>query len=85
MGTIKKSIHEDTLMLTENNSAAHGLYVVYETLPDDVQNAFLQEFLQKQQEKLETMAFGLACRQAKEENEFLSDEDCLAFIAKLPQ
>jgi len=30
---------------------AHSLYVLYETLPTDTQQAFLQELLQKQQER----------------------------------
>lgn len=72
-------------MQAEHMNAAHSLYVLYETLPDDVQQAFLQELLQKQQERLENLAFYLACQQAKDENEFLSDEDSQAFIANLPQ
>ena len=59
---------------------AHSLYVLYETLPTDTQQAFLQELLQKQQERLENAAIFLACQQAKEENDFLSDEDSQAFL-----
>ncbi len=72
-------------MQTEPMTAAHSLYVLYETLPGDIQQAFLQELMQKQQEKLEEMAFYLACQQAKNENEFLSDEETQTFIASLPQ
>jgi hypothetical protein len=72
-------------MQPEPTTAAHSLYVLYETLPDDIQQAFLKELLEKQRERLENLAFYLACQQAKDENEFLSDEDSQAFIASLPQ
>jgi hypothetical protein len=45
----------------------------------------LQELLQKQQDRLEDLAFYLACRQAKDENDFLSDADGHAFIESLPR
>ncbi len=61
----------------------HSLGVLYETLPTDTQQAILQELLQKQQEKLEDVAFCIACQQAKDENDFLSDEESQAFIENL--
>jgi len=64
---------------------AHSLYALYETLPTDTQLAFLQELLQKQREKLDDVAFHLACQQTRDENEFLSDEEAQAFIENLPQ
>ncbi len=41
--------------------------------------------MQNQHERLEEVALFLACQQAKQENDFLSDEDSLAFIENLPQ
>lgn len=72
-------------MQTESLKTAHSLYVLYETLPREIQQAFLQELLQQQQETLDDLAFDLACQQAKEENSFLNDEESQAFIASLPQ
>ncbi len=72
-------------MQTEKLTIAHSLYVLYETLSDDIQQAFLQKLFQKQRDKLENLAFYLACRQTKDENEFLSDTDSQAFIESLPQ
>lgn len=40
-------------MQTQNLSAAHSLYVLYETLSDETQQLFLQELLAKQKNKLE--------------------------------
>ena len=72
-------------MQTESLKTAHSLYVLYETLPSEIQQAFLQELLQKQQETLEDLGFYLACQQAKDDNSFLSEEESQAFIASLPQ
>jgi len=72
-------------MQTEKLTIAHSLYVLYETLSDDIQQAFLQKLFQKQRDKLENLAFYLACRQTKDENEFLSDTDSQDFIESLPQ
>ena len=72
-------------MQTESLKTAHSLYALYETLPNEIQQAFSQELLQNQQEKLEDLAFDLASQQAKDENSFLSEEEGQAFIARLPQ
>jgi hypothetical protein len=42
-------------MQTQNLSAAHSLYVLYETLSDETQQLFLQELLAKQKNKLESL------------------------------
>jgi hypothetical protein len=73
------------MMKTEKSNTAHSLYALYETLPDTVQHAFLEELLEKRQEQIEDLALYLACRQAKTENEFLSDHETLDFIKSLPQ
>lgn len=66
------------------NTTAHNLYALYETLPDETQQFFLQELLQKQADKLETLALYLACQQAKKENEFLNENETTAFMNSLP-
>ena len=72
-------------MQTEHLKTAHSLYALYETLPNDIQQAFLQELLQHQQEKLEDLAFYFACQQAKGEDGFLNEAESQAFINSLPQ
>ncbi|MCX7068930.1 MAG: hypothetical protein NTW85_14720 [Methylococcales bacterium] len=72
-------------MQAQNSNAAHSLYVLYETLSNDIQQKFLQELMQKQADKLETLALYLACKEAKDENEFLTEEETADFINSLPQ
>lgn len=72
-------------MQPQHSNTAHSLYALYETLPDEVQQDFLQELLKKQSEKLETLALYLACKEAKDQNEFLTEDETKAFIANLPQ
>jgi len=40
-------------MQAQSLSAAHSLYVLYETLSDETQQLFLQELLLKQRQKIE--------------------------------
>jgi hypothetical protein len=72
-------------MNTQQANTAHSLYSLYDTLPDAVQQAFLEELLQKKPQQLEDLAFSLACKQAKDENEFLSDSEAQTFIKSLSQ
>lgn len=72
-------------MNTQQTDTAHSLYALYETLPNEVQQAFLEELLQKKHEQLEDLAFSLSCKQAKDENEFLSEAEARAFIQTLTQ
>jgi hypothetical protein len=72
-------------MQPQNSNTAHSLYALYETLPNEVQQVFLQELLQKQSNKLETLALYLACKEAKDENEFLTEDETKFFIDNLPQ
>jgi len=62
------------------SATAHSLYTLYETLPNEVQQAFLQELLQKRYQQLVDLDFYLACKETKEENEFLSEQEQQAFI-----
>ncbi len=57
-------------MQTQQFANAHSLYTLYETLPDETQQVFLQELLTKQAEKI---AFCLAYKKAKKENYFLTE------------
>ena len=68
-----------------NVSTAHSLYALYETLPDIIQRAFLEELWLKKREELEDLAFYLDCKQAKDENAFLSENEAQAFIKSLAQ
>jgi hypothetical protein len=67
----------------ENSNTAHSLYSLYETLPDTVQREFLSELVQKKGQELEDLSFYLDCKQAKDENEFLDDNEAQAFIQNL--
>jgi hypothetical protein len=67
-------------MQTEHLKTEQSLYALYENLPNDIQQAFLQELLHHQQEKLEDLAFYLAFQQAKDEYGFLSEAESQAFI-----
>jgi hypothetical protein len=71
--------------LQTNANTAHSLYALYETLPDRVQREFLSELWQKKHQELEELAFYLDCKQTKDENEFLSENETQAFIQSLTQ
>jgi len=66
-------------------NTAHSLYAFYETLPDTVQREFLSELVQKKRQELEDLSFYLDCKQAKDENEFLDDNEVDAFMENLTQ
>ncbi|MEI6746820.1 MAG: hypothetical protein WCL34_12730 [Methylococcaceae bacterium] len=68
-----------------NANTAHSLYALYETLPDTIQRAFLEELWQKKRQELEDLAFYLDCKQAKDENDFLSENEAQTFIQSLAQ
>ena len=68
-----------------NVNTAHSLYALYETLPDTIQRAFLEELWQKKRQELEDLAFYLDCKQAKDENDFLSKNEAQTFIQSLAQ
>ncbi len=72
-------------MNIQPTKTAHSLYALYETLPNEVQQAFLEELLDKKQKELEDLAFALACKQAKTESQFLNEQETQAFIQSLSQ
>lgn len=67
-------------MNPQHANTAHSLYAFYETLPNEVQQAFLEELLQKKHQELEDLAFALACKQAKDENQFLNEQETIQFL-----
>jgi hypothetical protein len=67
-------------MNTASTQTAHSLYVFYETLPNEVQQAFLQELIQKKHQELEDLSFYLDCKDVKDENEFLSEQEQQTFF-----
>ena len=72
-------------MQPDHANTAQRLYALYETLPQSVQQDFLHELLEKQQEQVEQEALYLACQQAKEESEFLTEQETHDFINRLAQ
>jgi len=52
--------------------------------PQELMETVLREFL-NQHEKLEESAFATACQQAKEQGEFLTEEEIKTFINALPR
>ncbi len=54
-------------------TTAHSLYMLYETLPDEIQQIFLQELLTKQAENIKRSLFCSACKKTEEENGFQTD------------
>lgn len=72
-------------MQPQSSNTAHSLYALYETLSNEIQQQFLQELLQKQADKLEILALYLACKDAKDENNFLTETETLDFINSLPE
>ncbi len=72
-------------MQTQNQNAAHSLYVLYQTLSDETKQLFIQELLENQAEKVENHLLYLACKEAKQENEFLDDTKAQEFINNLGQ
>lgn len=67
-------------MNTAASQTAHSLYIFYETLPNEVQQAFLQELIQKKHQELADLSFYLDCKEAKDENEFLSEQEQHSFF-----
>jgi hypothetical protein len=58
---------------TQQFTTAQSLYTLYETLPNEVQEIFLQELFTKQSKKIKT-SLCLAYKKAEKENGFLTDE-----------
>ena len=82
---LNKLLFGEKPMNTASTQTAHSLYVFYETLPNEVQQAFLQELIQKKHQELADLSFYLDCKETKDENEFLSEQEQKAFIDSLPQ
>jgi hypothetical protein len=72
-------------MQTHPATTAHSLYLLYETLSAETQEQFLLEIFQHQADKLESLVLYLACKETKEENDFLTEEEAQVFIKTLSQ
>ena len=72
-------------MITVPITSAEGLYGMYKALLHDEQQRFLQKLLQKEAARLETLALYEACREAKDDGDFLTDDEKTAFLASLPR
>ncbi len=72
-------------MQLKRSNIGHSLYVLFETLPESDKKAFLHELMEQQQETVENEALYLACQQAKEENDFLTEQEAQDFVDHLPQ
>jgi hypothetical protein len=72
-------------MQTQHEATAHSLYVLYQALPEESKQLFLKELLVEQADTVEASAIYLACQQAKQENDFLTEDEAKDFIDRLPQ
>ena len=72
-------------MITVPIISAERLYRMYQELLHDEQQRFLQKLLEQEADRLETLALYAACREAKDENDFLTEDEQNSFLASLPQ
>jgi hypothetical protein len=72
-------------MQTQHQATAHSLYVLYQALPEQSKQLFLQEILTNEAEVMEDTAIYLACQAAQKDDEFLTDDECRNFIDGLPR
>jgi hypothetical protein len=72
-------------MQTSHQDTAHSLYVLYQALPEESQQLFLQEMLINQAGGMEDAAIYMACQEAQKDDVFLTDAECFNFIDGLPQ
>jgi hypothetical protein len=72
-------------MQTSHQDTAHSLYVLYQALPEESQQLFLQEMLINQAGGMEDAAIYMACQKVQKDDVFLTDAECLNFIDGLPQ
>jgi len=75
---------KNVLKMNELNTAK-SLYVLFEALSKETQQAFLLELVEKNQQKLEDLLFYLACKKEHDRNDFLSEKEADEFIKHLPQ
>jgi hypothetical protein len=67
-------------MQTSHQATAHSLYVLYQALPKQSQQLFLKEMLANQAEVMEDTAIYLACEEARNDDVFLTDDECRSFV-----
>lgn len=72
-------------MQTSHQDTAHSLYVLYQALPEESQQLFLQEMLINQAGGMEDAAIYMACQKVQKDDVFLTDAECFNFIDSLPR
>jgi hypothetical protein len=72
-------------MQTSHQDTAHSLYVLYQALPEESQQLFLQEMLINQAGGMEDAAIYMACQKVQKDDVFLTDAECFNFIDGLPR
>jgi hypothetical protein len=72
-------------MQMQDQAIAHSLYVLYQALPEQSKQLFLQEMLTNQAEAMEDTAIYLACQEAQKDDDFLTDDEGRNFIDGLPR
>ncbi|MEM9219166.1 MAG: hypothetical protein AAGD25_33130 [Cyanobacteria bacterium P01_F01_bin.150] len=71
-------------MTTQSLELSKNFYNLFQALPDEAKQGFLNALVQNNREELETAFFYWECKSAKEEG-FLSDEEANEFLLSLPQ
>ncbi len=67
-------------MITVPVTSAEGLYGMYKALLHDEQQRFLQKLLHQEADRLGTLALYEACREAKDDGDFLTDDERPPFL-----
>jgi hypothetical protein len=67
-------------MQISHQVTAHSLYVLYQALPEQSKQLFLQEMLTNQAEVIEDTAIYLACEEARKDDDFLTDNELRFFV-----
>ncbi|NEQ99249.1 MAG: hypothetical protein F6K30_21450 [Cyanothece sp. SIO2G6] len=70
-------------MTTQTLELSQNFYNLFQSLPDEARQGFLNALVQNNREELETAFFYWECQSAREEG-FLSDEETNDFLMSLP-
>ena len=70
-------------MTTQALGLSKKFYNLFQSLPDEAKQGFLNALVQNNREELETAFFYWECQSAKEEG-FLSDDEANEFLLSLP-
>ena len=72
-------------MNSQDAIVAKNLYTLFESLPQEIQQLFLKKLFPEKGTELSEFIFYLACREVKENADFLSEEEAKIFIEGLPK